>query len=327
MARYVRNTAVLAKVETSYGTDATPTGGSNAMLVSNLSINPLNAGNVDRDNIKAYFGASEQLVGTAYVECGFDVELVGRGTAGIAPAWGALMKACGWSETTSSGTRVEYLPTTPGTDAATIYWYDAGAGDGTGALHKLLGARGTFQIKATIGIRPVLSFRFIGIDGGLTAAAVASTTLTSFQTPQVITDSNTGDISLNGTYATTPAYSNGTAYVSQGLEIDAGNQVQHTPLLGGETVDITGRTVTGRFNLDLTGAQESSFMTSVKANTTTSFGFNHGTATGYRTMLYGPAMQLTNPQKADVNGRRLISFEARFVPSTGNDELRIVTSY
>lgn len=321
MARYVRNTAVLAKVETSYGTDASPAGTANAMLVSNLSINPLNAGNVDRDNIRAYFGASEQLVGTAYVECGFDVELVGRGTAGVAPAWGALLKGCGWSETTSSGTRVEYLPTTPGTDSLTIYWYD------DGALHKLLGVRGTFQIKAQIGTRPVLSFRFLGVDGGVTAAAVASTTLTSFQTPQIVTDTNTGDISLNGTYATTPAYSNGTAYVSQGLEIDCGNQVVHTPLLGGETVDITGRTVSGRFNLDLTGTQEASFMTSVKSNTTISFGFNHGTATAYRTMLYAPAMQLINPTKVDVNGRRLIGFEARFVPSTGNDELRIVTSY
>lgn len=321
MARYVRNTAILAKVETTYGTDASPTGTANAMLVSNLSINPLNAGNVDRDNIRSYFGANEQLVGTAYVECGFDVELVGRGTAGVAPAWGALMKGCGWSETTSSGTRVEYLPTTPGTDGLTIYWYD------DGALHKVIGARGTFSIRATIGTRPVLSFRFLGLDAGVTAAAVASTTLTAFQTPQVVTDSNTGDVSLNGTYATTPAYNNGTAYVSQGIEIDVGNQVVHTPLLGGETVDITGRTVSARFNLDLTGTQEASFMTSVKANTTTSFGFSHGTATGYRTMIYGPAMQLINPTKVDTNGRRLIGFEARFVPSTGNDELRIVTSY
>jgi len=323
MPRYVRNTAVLAKIETGYGTDASPTGTANAMLVSNLSINPLNAGNVDRDNIRSYFGANEQLVGTAYVECGFDVELVGRGTAGVAPAWGALMKGCGWSETTSSGTRVEYLPTTPGTDSLTIYWYD------DGSLHKLTGARGTVEIKATVGIRPVLSFRFLGLDSGVTAVAVAATTLTAFQTPQIVTPANSQTVSFNGTYATTPAITNGTQYISQGVEINVGNEVVHTPLLGtgGDTIDITGRTVSGRFNLDLTGTQEVSFMSSVKANTTQSFGFIHGTATGFRTMLFSPAVQLINPTKQDVNGRRLIGFETRFVPSTGNDELRIVTSF
>jgi hypothetical protein len=41
-------------------------------------------------------------------------------------------------------------------------------------------------------------------------------------------------------------------------------------------------------------------------------------------MLFAPAVQLINPQKADINGRRLISFESRFTPSTGNDELRVV---
>jgi hypothetical protein len=45
-----------------------------------LSINPLNAQNVERGNIRPYLGGDEQLVGTRYVEMGFDVELVGSGT-------------------------------------------------------------------------------------------------------------------------------------------------------------------------------------------------------------------------------------------------------
>ena len=43
MSRLIRNTAILAKIETAYGVDAAPTGAANALLVSNLSINPLNA--------------------------------------------------------------------------------------------------------------------------------------------------------------------------------------------------------------------------------------------------------------------------------------------
>lgn len=318
MPRYVRNTAVLAKLETGYGTDPTPTGTANSMLVSNLSINPLNAGNVDRALIRPYFGAGEQLLGTAYVECGFDVEMAGAGTAGVAPAYGPLLKACGWTETTSSGTRVEYLPSTPGTDSVTIYWYD------DGLLHKALGARGTFTIKATVGIKPVFSFRFLAIDGGVTATANATTTLTAFRTPLVVTDVNTGDVQFNGTYGTTPAITNGTSYASQGVEIDLANNVVHTPLLGGESVDITDRAATAKFNLDLTASQEATFMTTVKAATLTSFGMIHGTATGNRVLLFAPALQLISPVKNDVNGRRMIGFDGRLTPSTGNDELRIV---
>lgn len=319
MARYVRNTAVLAKVETSYGTDPTPTGTANSMLVSNLSINPLNAGNVDRALIRAYYGASEQLLGTAYVEMGFDVEIAGAGTAGVAPAWGPLLKACGWAETVTTSTRVEYLPTTPGTDSVTVYWYD------DGVLHKGLGARGTFTIKATVGIKPVFSFRFLAIDGGISATSNATTTLTAFKTPLVVTDTNTGDIQFNGTYGTAPAITNGTSYTSQGIdELDIGNAVVHTPLLGGESVDITDRSMSAKFSLDLTAAAEVTFMTNVKAATLQSFGIIHGTATGNRVMLFAPAVQLINPKKADVNGRRLIGFDSRFTPSTGNDELRIV---
>lgn len=320
MARYVRNTAVLAKVETTYGTDSTPTGTANSMLVSNLSINPLNAGNVDRANIRPYYGASEQLLGTAYVEMGFDVELAGAGTAGAAPAWGPLMKACGWSETTSSATRCEYLPTTPGTNSATIYWYD------DGVLHKALGARGTFTLKATVGIKPVLSFRMLAIDGGVTATANATTELTVFKTPLVITTTNSGTVQFNGTYSTAPSVTNGTAYNSQGIEVDVGNQVVHTALLGtgAESIDITDRAMSARFSLDLTAAQEVTFMSSVKAATTQSLAMLHGTAAGNKVLIFAPAAQLINPTKVDVNGRRMIGFDARLTPSTGNDELRIV---
>ena len=321
MARYVRNTAVLAKIETGYGTDASPTGTANSMLVSNLSINPLNAGNVDRALIRPYFGAGEQLLGTAYVEMGFDVEMAGAGTAGVAPAYGPLLKACGFAETVTASTRVEYLPSTPGTDAVTIYWYD------DGLLHKALGARGTFQIKATIGVKPVFSFRFLAIDGGVSATTNATTTLTAFKTPLVVTDTNTGDLTFGGTYnSTSVSITGGTAIASQGMELDVGNAVNHTPLLGGESVDITDRSVSAKFNLDLTAAQEATFMTAVKAATLQPVAMVHGTAGGNKVLVWGTQVQMISPSKTDVNGRRLIGFDSRFTPSTGNDELRIVVA-
>lgn len=317
MARYARKSAILAKVETTYGTDASPTGAADAVLVSNLTINPLNAQNVSRDLIRPYFGASEQLVGSAYVECSFDVELQSSGTAGTAPQWGDLLLGCGFAETVTASTRVDYTPVTDSLQSLTLYYHD------DGVLHKVLGAMGTVDVKLNVSERPVLSFKFTGLDGGMTATANPSATLTAWKTPAVVNDANTADLLLGCTYAA-GALSGGTAYVSRGIEFSVGNKVEFIPLVGGESVGITGREVTGKVVLDLAAADEVTFMATVKANTTQGIGTVHGTASGSKVLVFAPAVQLISPSKQDVNGRRLIGYDLRAVPSAGNDDLRIV---
>src|SRR5574337_263212 len=170
--RIVRNTAILAKAEVTYGTDAAPTGATNAMLVSNLSITPINAQNVSRDIIRPYLGNSEQLLGTKYVEMSFDIELAGSGTVATAPAWGPLMLACAMQEVVTATFRVDYIPKSTALGSCTIYWHD------DGVLHKATGCRGNFSIDMGVGKKPVLSFRFTGLYSTPTAAANPSVTLT-----------------------------------------------------------------------------------------------------------------------------------------------------
>lgn len=327
MSRYVRNSAILAKIESTYGSDASPAGATDALLVSNMSINPLNANNVDRDLIRAYFGGSEQLVGSAYVETEFEVEYQSSGsmtTPDIA-AWDSLLQACGFQAGAGTpGSRVEHalLADYSTWKGMTIYYHD------DGALHKLLGCRGTVSLDLNIGNRPVFKFKFLGLDGGISAAANPSTTLTAWKTPLVVTDANTGALTLGCTYAT-GALSGGTEYVSAGLELDLGNDVKFTDLLGtaaatGQTIDVTNRQMTGKLMLDLTPAQEVSFMANVKAATTQSLGLVHGTSAGYKMLLHCPSVQLINPRKEDKDGRRLIGFDLRVLPSSGNDEIKLV---
>ena len=316
--RYIRNTAILAKKESTYGTDASPTG-TEAILVSNCSITPLAAQNVDRDIIRSYFGASEQLLGPKYVEVSFDVELAGSGTAGTAPAYGDLLEACGFTETATTSVRTEYTLGTPVSSSATIYYYS------DGVLHKLLGARGNVAFEMSAGGRPLMRFRFLGLDGGQTAASAPSLTLTGFKTPFVIMDATAGDLTVGSTYtAATPTLTGGTSYPSQGVNMDLGNAVNFTPLLGGETIDVTNRSMTGSCVLDLTAANEVTFMGYVTGNTTQALGIMLGTTAGYKVMFHAPAVQFTNPRKQDVNGNLMIAFDLRFCPSSGNDEFRLV---
>lgn len=316
MSRFVRKSAVLAKLESTYGTDAVPTGGSNAILISNQNINPLAASNVDRDNVRTYFGASEQLVGTANIEVSFDVEIQSSGAAGTAPAFGPLLRACGFAETITASQRVEYNPITDSMESATIYYYS------DGALHKLLGARGTVDFAMGVGERPVMRFRFIGKDGGISAAANPSLTLTAFKTPTVVTDTNSNDVTFGCTY-TTGSLSGGTPYTSRGLELSCGNDLQFIPLVGSEVVEITNRNMTGKVALDLTAAQEVTFMGNVKANTTQAVGFQHGSSAGYTSILFMPVVQLINPTKEDQQSLLLCGYDMRLLPSAGNDEIKL----
>jgi hypothetical protein len=319
MPRYTRNTVVLAKVEGSYGTDSTPTG-AEAMLTSKPTITPLSAQNVPRDVVLGYLGSKEHLVGSRFAECAFDIELVGGGTVGAAPAWGDLMLACGWAETETETERVDYTLVSTGFQSVSIYWQD------DGLQQKLLGARGTVSIKMTSGGIPVLSFSFKGLYSAATATANATPTLTGFKVPVVVNDANTSDLTFGGTHATTgaPAIASGTAYPSMGLEFALNNTVEHVALIGGETVEITQRDPSCNFQLELTAAQEVTFMTAIAAGTLTSVGLVHGTVAGYKSLLWLPTVQRISPQKQDASGKRMLSMEGRVVPASGNDEARLV---
>jgi hypothetical protein len=318
MPRLIKNTIVTAKVQTTAGVDAAPTGAANAVLMSEGSITPLDAQAIDRSLIRGYFGGSEQLVGPASVKLTYAVELAGSGVAGTAPAWGQLLQGCASAEgMLTTPARVEYTPVSTSLKMLTQYYYD------DGALHKLLDSMGNCTLSAKVGERPMLRFEWTGLDGGIAVAPNATGVFTPWKKPVALTKANVIDITLGGTYAA-GALSGGTVYNSTGLELNFGNVVNFSAMLSTETVDISDRQSTATIELELTAAQEVAMMASVKANETQALGFTIGTAAGNKVLVVAPAAQLTNPRKSELNGKRLIGFDVRLVPVNGNDEWRIV---
>lgn len=321
MPRLIKNTVILIKNEATIGTDAAPTGAADAMLISEMSITPLDAQGIPRNNIRGYLGASEQLIGPSNVKISITVELAGSGTAATPPAWAAPIKSCGVAEgLLATPSRCEYSPVSSGMKTSTIYYYD------DGVLHKAVGAMGEGTLLAKQGQKPQLKFDFIGIDAGI-SAATASATLTAWKTPVPVTKANVIDITLGGTYSA-GAVTGGTVYPSNGLELKFGNKVDFTANLSAESVDISDRESTGSVEFDLTAAQEVALFNNVKQNTLQSLAFQIGLTAGNKIIVFAPAVQLTSPKKVDVNGKRYIGYDLRFLPSvggSGNDEWRIVT--
>lgn len=321
--RQTRKTLILLKLETTYGVDAAPTGAANALLVSGLDIKPLNASNAKRNNVRPFFGGSEELPGPRYVTMDFSLEQTGPGTVATSPAWGAALQACGFAETLTATLRADYTLITNGAKSATIYWYD------DGLLHKATGAYGNPTIKYPAGEIPSISFSFMGLYSTPTVVTTPAATLTAWKQPQVFMSANSSAISLGGTHAAgvAPAIVGGVSYPSQGIEISVNNKIDFNALLGGETIDFSDRDVTAKVTFDLDATQEAAAYTAVETASLTTLGFQHGTVANQRILVWAPSVQRTNPSKAEVNGKRLVPFDLRLIPVAGNDELRIVTSF
>jgi hypothetical protein len=321
--RQIKKTIILLKQETTYGVDSVPTGALNALLVSGISVNPFNSANAKRNNIRPYFGGSEELPGPRYVTMDFSLELAGSGTVATAAAWGAALQSCGFAETLTATIRTDYTPITNAIKSCTIYWHD------DGLLHKATGCYGNPTFKLGVGDIPMLSLSFTGLYSTPTVVANPTGVYTAWKQPQVLMSASSAGINLGGTHnaAVAPAIATGTLFPSQGLEIMVNNKVDFNALLGGETVDMSDREMTAKVTFDLDATQEAAAYAAVEAATLGSLGLSHGTVANQKLLIFAPSTQRINPGKAETNGKRLVSVDFRLLPTVGDDELRVVTSF
>ena len=148
----------MVKNETSYGVDASPTGGSNAILVRDIELTPLESDTVDRELIRSYLGNFETLLGNQRAMVSFTCELVGSGAAGTSPAYGVALEACAMAVTTASGTSNTYAPISDASSMKSVTIYV----NMDGVNHAITGARGTFTINCELNEIPTITFEFTG---------------------------------------------------------------------------------------------------------------------------------------------------------------------
>jgi hypothetical protein len=210
---------VLAKIETAYGTDPTPTGAANAILMKNVELRPMEGEDVPRNIDRPFGGAQEEIPVGLHVVLSGEVELAGSGTAGTPPGWGVLMRMCGVAQTIVALTSVEYSPITAEPESGTIYvWIGP-------TLHKMLGTRGTFQLTIDAQGIPVIKFTLTGLFVAPATTARPTADLTGFVDPQVATKANTPTFTVGGL-----------AMVLRSFTFDKANDVQKRFLIGAERI-------------------------------------------------------------------------------------------
>jgi len=93
MSKYTRNQAILSKIETTYGSDPTPTL-ANGLLIGTPNFS-VNGRKVDRDFLRGTFSKFGHIVGEKTTNVKFSTELKGSGVVGTAPQFAPNLRACG----------------------------------------------------------------------------------------------------------------------------------------------------------------------------------------------------------------------------------------
>jgi len=307
MALLSRKRLILAKTESTYGTDSVPAG-TDAVLVRSLEVTPLESDSVTRDLIRPYYGNSEVLLANTRVRCSFEVELAGSGTAGTAPKYDALLKACAMSATIVASTSVTYAPVSASFSSVTIVY------NLDGVQHKLTGARGTVSMNCQLGQIPVLQFEMTGIYNAPTDTAAPAVTYSNQATPLIFKEGNTSAFQFF-------SYAGCLSSVSFNLA----NEIVYRELIGcTKQVLITDRKPAGDVVIEAPTIATKDYFTAALGSTTGNLTFLHGTTAGNRVTFTAGQTDIGQPTYGDQDGIATLNLPYVALPtSAGNDEFSL----
>ncbi|MDM5147846.1 phage tail tube protein [Candidatus Persebacteraceae bacterium Df01] len=308
------NSIILAKVETTSGTDAIPTGAANAIQVSNIEHTPIASDTVDLPRNTGYFGHGPQLLINKRVTIAFDVEVSAAGAADTVPAWAPLLRGCLFNETVTVGTSVSWSPITNNAETLTIYVYR------DGVVQKLVGCQGTFTLTLSAGGAPSFRYTFTGSYAGPSDEANPTAALSAFRTP----------LAVDFTNATLAIH--GYDVVCNEFSIDIANAVTSTDIIGSNDIVISERAPVGSATIDYTTVADKNWIDIARAATGGPLAFVLGESDGSGGRTAGtifkvdcPNISLGAPTFGDRDGILTATIPLRLVPDAGNDEIIITT--
>lgn len=306
MIRFDRK-LLLAKIETTYGTDSTPTGAANAILANNIRLSPMEGNDLSRDLEKPTLGADPSIPIDLHAKLMFNVELAGSGTAGTAPAWGPILRACAVAEVITPNTSVVYTPISDGHEAITIYLWIGNT------QYSLTGARGTATIRINAQAIPYLEFEMTGLFVAPKEAARPSQDLTAFQKP------------LAGTAKNTPVFTiGGASFVMRQFALNLGNQVETRFLIDpteGERILIVNRAESVETSVEAVALSTFDPYAQAVAQADLAVQLVHGTVAGNIARIDISKAQVQRTQGLE-NAQEILEWPLRFLPlaTAGDDQ-------
>lgn len=197
---------LLAKLETTYGTDAAPTKTADAMFAMNVKVSG-DWKKTERLAVSPNWGKYAPVVVGQGVKVSFETELHPSSDGSAAPFIGCLLQACGMTETLGAPT-VTYSAVLayPPAKSVTLWFYISGL------VHKVTGCIGTFKIDMAVKETIKVSFDFTGLY-----SEPADLTFVTDPTFPTTSPFIFKDVTVN--------YDSITALIGTAIGIDIGNQI------------------------------------------------------------------------------------------------------
>lgn len=307
MGLRIRNFLLLAKEEATYGTDPSPTGADDAILIEEPVLR-FPAEVIDREAAAGSMSPVAPILGRNYAEFGFKAELKGSGAAGTAPDAGVLLKACGFKETVVASTSVTYTPSSDESDhkSVTLYFYM------DGLLYEINGARGNVALALQVGQRAMMNFSFKGFSVAPVDASLPSPTLDS-----------TKPVPIKGASFTLGGY----AAVIANLNLDMQNQVEMTDDMndssGYEEAIILDRNPQGSLDPQNTLVATHNWWNDWQQGTEQALSMTLGATAGNIVTLTAPKIVDRELQPGDRQGLSIYEVPFTAAGSSGDDEVSI----
>ena len=302
--RFERKT-VLAKIETTYGVDPTPTGAANAVLLKGVDINPLQGERVPRELLRTGYGHLAGYLVGRHVIMTCRVDLAGSGAAGTAPAYGPLLRACGVAETITAATKVDYTPVNSGFESLGIYFNI----EGTRTIMK--GVRGNAKLRFRRNALPEIEFAFIGLWVSDTSVALPALTTTAWKDPIPSTKANTPTFTIDGQVV-----------VASGFELDFGMDCARLERINREEVVVRDRRAAMTASIEELALATKNFFAMV-GNTPVALAYTHGTVAGSIVDIAIPAMQLQDAPRSEEEKDTMLAIAANIMAGSPDFTLSI----
>lgn len=307
--KLTKRSVIALGIEAFQGTELILTEATHAKLVEDLKWSPANERMAERKPTRATFGELKKIYAGHLVEVSFSMEIKGSGVAGTAPEIGDCLKACGFAETITASTSVEYLPATTGQKSCTIYvWED-------GDLIKLVGCMGKVTFDLATGAIGKASFTFTGHQKGNISA-------TAFPSPSY---SAIVPVPIIGV-----AFSLGGALDVSKLSVDMGISVATPDSMssvdGYGDIYISDRNVTGSIDPLAKTADQKDYLVDWKSGTESALTTGAiGSVAGNKYTLSMPKVyNAAAPKAGDRSGQISRELSLHALPTSGDDEFSLL---
>jgi hypothetical protein len=298
---------ILAKAETEYGTDPTPTKAANAILCDTPEVDFVMK-KMDRLNVKAFLGNRPSInIGEA-MKIVFNTEIRGCGdaTPSLAPEIGVLFVGCGMDEDIVADTSYTYHPQDAlDGPSITIWFYQHDI------LHKLTGCRGTFSLEGKAGEYGKIKWEFTGLYAAPSDATI----------PTDATFNATLPPALKAASFTLGAY----AGVIENYKLTLGNEIARRPSVNAATGFLSQfvkeRNVTAEIDPEAPTLATFAPLTLLTAGTEQAMSIKFGSSAGNRVTIACPKVILDSVKYAEREGILTYSLPLIVCPSAGEDDV------